>query len=309
VHNVASYGVELLRRNSNTKEKAMKRFCVPLVLLGALLMTTGCPDGTPGKETVRNGWEDMLDELKAMDEASMKKHWKRYYKRAIADLGTKVKDLTEKKIELKVSLKMKENQLNDLAPKASAAKKMLKGAIAKYKEQAAAGKTTFAIKSDPTDEMSPSEAKQLLRKWNSEFKRKYSGKKIATLTNITKKLTASVGKIDIAIDAYKDKIAQLEEQMATYEADLELASIRESMNALCATGTELGSHTGDPSLEQLSKLNKSLDKAIVRSEVEAEMVSDEKELKAKFSSLESEVDSVGAELDLGDIEKEISEIQ
>ena len=38
----------------------VKRFALPLMLFGALALT-GCPDNTPGKETVKNTWEDMLD--------------------------------------------------------------------------------------------------------------------------------------------------------------------------------------------------------------------------------------------------------
>ena len=288
----------------------MKRFFIPFVLLGALVSLTGCPDGTPGKETVRNSWEDMMDELKKMDEASMKKHWKRYYQRAIADLNGKVKDLTDKKIELKTNLKLKEKELDEKAATAGKAKTLIKGAIAKYKQGVKDGAETISISDDPAaSNMSPDEAKQQIKKWTNEFKRKYSDKKIDTLTNIVKKLKASVGKLDIAIEAYKDKAEQLEEQMQTYEAELELAKVRESMNALCATGTELEGHTGEPSLDQLTKLNKSLDKAIAKSEVEAEMVQEEKELKAKFSSLDDAVSSVGSELSVDDLEKEISEIQ
>lgn len=288
----------------------MKRFFIPFVLLGALVSLTGCPDGTPGKETVRNSWEDMMDELKKMDEASMKKHWKRYYQRAIADLNGKVKDLTDKKIELKTNLKLKEKELDEKAATAGKAKTLIKGAIAKYKQGVKDGAETISISDDPAaSNMSPDEAKKQIKKWTNEFKRKYSDKKIDTLTNIVKKLKASVGKLDIAIEAYKDKAEQLEEQMQTYEAELELAKVRESMNALCATGTELEGHTGEPSLDQLTKLNKSLDKAIAKSEVEAEMVQEEKELKAKFSSLDDAVSSVGSELSVDDLEKEISEIQ
>lgn len=288
----------------------MKRFFIPFVLLGALVSLTGCPDGTPGKETVRNSWEDMMDELKKMDEASMKKHWKRYYQRAIADLNGKVKDLTDKKIELKTNLKLKEKELDEKAATAGKAKTLIKGAIAKYKQGVKDGAETISISDDPAaSNMSPDEAKQQIKKWTNEFKRKYSDKKIDTLTNIVKKLKASVGKLDIAIEAYKDKAEQLEEQMQTYEAELELAKVRESMNALCATGTQLEGHTGEPSLDQLTKLNKSLDKAIAKSEVEAEMVQEEKELKAKFSSLDDAVSSVGSELSVDDLEKEISEIQ
>ena len=288
----------------------MKRFFIPFVLLGALVSLTGCPDGTPGKETVRNSWEDMMDELRKMDEASMKKHWKRYYQRAIADLNGKVKDLTDKKIELKTNLKLKEKELDEKAATAGKAKTLIKGAIAKYKQGVKDGAETISISDDPAaSNMSPDEAKKQIKKWTNEFKRKYSDKKIDTLTNIVKKLKASVGKLDIAIEAYKDKAEQLEEQMQTYEAELELAKVRESMNALCATGTELEGHTGEPSLDQLTKLNKSLDKAIAKSEVEAEMVQEEKELKAKFSSLDDAVSSVGSELSVDDLEKEISEIQ
>tara|TARA_B100000965_G_scaffold308369_1_gene267476 strand:- start:1 stop:867 length:867 start_codon:yes stop_codon:yes gene_type:complete len=288
----------------------MKRFFIPFVLLGALVSLTGCPDGTPGKETVRNSWEDMMDELKKMDEASMKKHWKRYYQRAIADLNGKVKDLTDKKIELKTNLKLKEKELDEKAATAGKAKALIKGAIAKYKQGVKDGAETISISDDPAaSNMSPDEAKQQIKKWTNEFKRKYSDKKIDTLTNIVKKLKASVGKLDIAIEAYKDKAEQLEEQMQTYEAELELAKVRESMNALCATGTELEGHTGEPSLDQLTSLNKSLDKAIAKSEVEAEMIQEEKELKAKFSSLDEAVSSVGSELSVDDLEKEISEIQ
>ena len=53
-----------------------------------------------------------------------------------------------------------------------------------------------------------------------------------------------------------------------------------------------------------------LDKAIAKSEVEAEIAAEEKELKAKFTSLADEVSSVGAELEIdAELEKEISEIQ
>ncbi|HBP16506.1 MAG TPA: hypothetical protein DEA08_01770 [Planctomycetes bacterium] len=252
----------------------------------------------------------MMDELKKMDEASMKKHWKRYYQRAIADLNGKVKDLTDKKIELKTNLKLKEKELDEKAATAGKAKALIKGAIAKYKQGVKDGAETISISDDPAaSNMSPDEAKQQIKKWTNEFKRKYSDKKIDTLTNIVKKLKASVGKLDIAIEAYKDKAEQLEEQMQTYEAELELAKVRESMNALCATGTELEGHTGEPSLDQLTSLNKSLDKAIAKSEVEAEMIQEEKELKAKFSSLDEAVSSVGSELSVDDLEKEISEIQ
>ena len=288
----------------------MKRIFVPLMLAGVVAMSTGCPDGTPGKETVRNSWEDMMDELKKMDEASMKKHWKRYYQRAIADLNGKVKDLTDKKIEMKTNLKLKEKELDEKAATAGKAKKLIKGAIAKYKQGVKDGAETISISDDSAaSNMSPDEAKKQIKKWTNEFKRKYSDKKIDTLTNIVKKLKAGVGKLDIAIEAYKDKAEQLSDQMQTYEAELELAKVRESMNALCATGTELEGHTGEPSLDQLTKLNKSLDKAIAKSEVEAEMIAEEKELKAKFSSLDEAVSSVGAELSVDDLEKEISEIQ
>lgn len=288
----------------------MKRFIVPMMLVGAVALSTGCPDGTPGKETVRNSWEDMLDELRKMDDESMKKNWKRYYQRAVAELEAKVKDLNEKKIDLLTKKKLAQKDLDELQPKAASAKKLLKGAIAKYKEQKAEGKSTFAIKSDPTQEMSGDEARELIRRWNAEFKRNYSDEKIKVKVDLARKLTESVGKIQIAIDTYKDKISELNDQMLAYEAELELAKVRDSMNALAQTGVELGSHSDIPSLDQLTTLNKSLDKAIARSEVEADLAKEETELKTKFSSLDDEVGSVGADLQVdAELEKEISEIQ
>lgn len=288
----------------------MKRYFVPMLLAGAIAMTTGCPDGTPGKETVRNNWEDMLDELRKMDDESMKKNWKRYYQRAIAELGEKVKSLNEKKIDLLVKQKLAQKEIDDLAPKATAAKSMLKGAIAKYKTQKAEGKASFAIKNDPSQEMNEGEAKELIRKWSAEYKRKYSDDKVQTKVQLAKKLMESVGQINIAIDTYKDKITELEEQMQSYDAELELAKVRDSMNALASTGVELGNTGEIPTLGQLTALNKSLDKAIARSEVEADLAKDENDLKAKFSSLEDEVGSVGADFAVdAELEKEISEIQ
>ncbi|MGE0707407.1 MAG: hypothetical protein AB7N76_04345 [Planctomycetota bacterium] len=290
----------------------MKQIGISLVLLGALLATTGCPDGTPGKETVRNSWEDMLAELKKMDEASMKKHWKRYYERAINELNTKVADLTKKKTDLLVDKKLAQKELDELEPAAKKAKGILQAAISKYKEQAAeAGRKSFTINvNHPEQEYDAAEAKQLLRKWHSEFKRKYADEKITVKVNLVKKLTDSVGKIEIAIDAYKDKVSMLEDQMKTYEAELELAKVRDSMNALCDTGKTLGVQGDIPSLDQLTALNKSLDKAIAKSEVQAELAKEETDLKAKFSSLESEVNGVGAGLEVGsELEKEISAIQ
>lgn len=288
----------------------MKRIFMPLMLAGVVAMSTGCPDGTPGKETVRNGWEDMLDELREMDDESMKKNWKRYYKRAIAELEGKVKSLNEKKIDLLVKKKLAQKEVDELAPKAAGAKKILREAITKYKKQKAEGATSFAIKNDPTDEMSQADAAKLIRKWNAEYNRKYADKKVQTKVQLAKKLSESVGKMEIAIDTYKAKIEELNDQMLAYDAELELAKVRDSMNALANTGVQLGSHSDIPSLDQLSGLNKTLDKAIARSEVEADLVNEEKELKAKFSSLEDEVGSLGADLEVdAELEKEISEIQ
>lgn len=288
----------------------MKRIFMPLMLAGVVAMSTGCPDGTPGKETARNSWEDAMDELREMDDASMKKNWKRYYKRAISELEAKVKSLNEKKIDLLVKKKMAEKEVNELAPKAAGAKKILKAAIVKYKAQKAEGATSFAIRSDPTAEMSEADAKKLIRKWNAEYKRKYADKKVQTKVQLAKKLAESVGKMEIAIDTYKDKIEELNDQMLSYDAELELAKVRESMNSLANTGVQLGSHSDIPSLDQLTGLNKSLDKAIARSEVESELANEEKELKAKFSSLEDEVGNMGAELEIdAELDKEISEIQ
>lgn len=288
----------------------MKRYFVPVLLAGAIAMTTGCPDGTPGKETVRNNWEDMLDELRKMDDESMKKNWKRYYQRAIAELNAKVKDLNDKKINLLVDQKLAQKKIDELAPAAAKAKTILKGAITKYKSQKAEGKSSFAIKSDPTQEMDEGEAKELIRKWSAEYKRNYSDKKVQTQVDLARKLKENVGKIEIAIDTYKDKISELEEQMQSYEAELELAKVRDSMNALANTGVELGNSSEIPTLGQLTALNKSLDKAIARSEVEADLATDEKALQAKFSSLADEVGSVGADLQVdAELEKEISEIQ
>ncbi|MBL4845556.1 MAG: hypothetical protein JKY65_08530 [Planctomycetes bacterium] len=288
----------------------MKRYFVPLMLAGVVAMTTGCPDGTPGKEAAGNKWEDVLDELREMDEASMKKNWKRYYKRAISELETKVKSLQEKRITILTETKLKENELKELEPKAAAAKKIVRAAIARYKDQKAAGSASFQIKAGATDELTEAEAKKLIRRWSAEYKRKYADAKITKKVTLARKLRDNAGKIEIAIDAYKDKIEALQEQMANYEVELEMAKITDSLTALATGGANLGSHDDVPSLDQLTSLNKSLDKAIARSEVTADLAKEESDLKAKFSSLESEVNSVGAGLDIdAEFEKELSEIQ
>jgi hypothetical protein len=291
----------------------VKRFCVPLMLVGAMGTTmtlTGCPDSTPGKETVKNTWQDMLDELSKMDEASRKKHWKRYYQKAIAELKGRVKALKEKKIELMTEAKMKGGDVEKLQATAKKAKAIIKRSIAKYKEQKAQdpNRATFNIDlGNPTTEFSDAEAKQRLRKWTAEYKRKYAPERMKNKLVLVATLKNNVQKVDIAIEAYKNKIAMLEDQMEAYEVKLDTAKLQESMQALAESGKELSSEEGIPELSQLTQLNKSLDKALVKSEIKAKLVEEEKTMESKKMSLEealkSTPDTAGAEVN--DLEKEL----
>lgn len=285
----------------------VKRYCVPLVLLGALTLT-GCPDGTPGKETAKNSWEDMLDELRKMDEASMKKHWKRYYQKAIADLQNRVKELKEKKVEIATSKKLKENDLNELKAKSNKGKELIKKSIAKYKAQKKEkpDRKTYNISlNDPTEELSEGEAKKRLVGWTREWKRKYAPTRLKNKIDLVKQLTANLHQIDAAIEQYENKIQMLKDQMEEYEVKLEMAKVRESMTALATSGKELSASTGIPSMDQLGKLNKSLDKAITKSEVRAQLADEDKKLEGKKQSLEDAMKKVSVGTEVSDLEKEL----
>jgi hypothetical protein len=283
-------------------------FTVFILLLPTLFLA-GCPDGTPGKETVKNKWEDMVDELKEMDKASMKKNWKRYYLKAIEALREKEKTLTNLKIERMTDLKIKEKELGALEERAGKARKIIKGGIEQLKNAKSEVVSTNDVKiSIQNREYSPKEAKKLLKKWGREFQRKYSSERVALLIKTVKKYTDIVGKLDIALELYKDKIQQLTDTMENFEAELELVKARESLNALCVTGSELDAlGSGIPQLDKLKLINKGLNRAIARSEVEGELVKQERDLETKFTSLESEIDSVGSDLKAPEL-KEINDL-
>jgi chromosome segregation ATPase len=290
----------------------LKRICVPLVVLGAVgtVSLTGCPDKTPGKETIKNTWQDMLDQLSKMDEASMKKHWKRYYQKAIDDLQSRVKALHEKKVELMTEQEMKGKEVAELEAKAKKAKTIIKRAIAKYKEQKAEdpNRATFNINlSSPTTKYSDSEAKDQLRRWTAQYKRTYSKDRLQSKAQLVATLKNNTQRIDIAIDAYQNKIQMLKDQMEAYDAKLETAKLKESMRALAESGSELSTEKGIPELAQLSKLNKSLDKAIVKEDIRDKLAADEKSLETKKMSLDeamkSTPDTAGASV--SDLDKEL----
>ncbi len=289
----------------------LKRIGVPLVL-GALALTalTGCPDKTPGAETVKNTWEDMLDELKAMDDASRKKHWKRYYQKAIADLEQRVKTMEDKKVNLLVEQKLKGDAVEKLQSTAKKAKAMIKRSIAKYKEQKAEdpNRATFNIDlQDASAEFSDADAKKRLRKWTTEYKQKYAPERMKGKVQLVAMLKTNAAKIDIAIDAYKSKIQMLKDQMEEYEVKLDMAKLNDSMRALAESGKSLSTHEGIPELSQLTELNKSLDKALVKSDIQAQLAEEGKTMAKKNQSLEealkSTPDTAGAEV--GDLEKEL----
>jgi hypothetical protein len=291
----------------------VKRICVPL-LLGTLALTglTGCPSGgTPGAETVKNTWQDMLDELSKMDDASRKKHWKRYYQKAIADLEQRVKAMKEKKVELMVEQKMKGDDLEKLQATAKKAKTIIQRSIAKYKEQKAQdpNRTTFNIDlGNPTSEFSDADAKERLRKWTNQYKSTYAPDRMKSKVQIVAMLKNNTSKIDIAIEAYKSKIQMLKDQMEEYEVKLDMAKLQESMTALAESGKSLSTHEGIPELKQLTELNKSLDKALVKSEIQAKLAEEDKSMASKKMSLEEALkatpDNAGAEV--GDLEKELN---